>query len=105
MQQGIHHGAVVCAVAGGLDHHIAGKSQMVAQGKQLVLGRITGGVLALGGIGKFSARAKHMAMRIDSARRHLKAGLGWAVVPVQPTGGFGEFAHGVFHSSVMSSDE
>ena len=64
---GIDHGAVIRAVAGGLHNHVAGKAQVVAQRKQLILGRIAGRVLALGCKRELDARAKHMAMGVYAA--------------------------------------
>ena len=89
-QAGIRHGAVVCAVAGGLHDHVAGKAQVVAQRKQLVLAGIAGRVLALGRVRKLRAGAEHMAVGVHRTCGQLKAGLGRAGVPVKPAGGFGE---------------
>ena len=75
MHQRVDHGAVVGAVAGRLHHHIAGKAEMVAQRIELLVRRVAGRVFALRRKRKFGAGAEHMAMRIDRARRQLKARL------------------------------
>jgi len=51
------------------------KPRMIAQGKELVLGRIARRVFALRYIGEFVRRAENMAMRIDSIGRQFESGL------------------------------
>ena len=77
-------------MAGGLYDDVAGKTQVVAQGEQLVLGCIAGRVLALGREGKFGAGTEDVAMRIYCTGGHGETGLAGAGVPVQPAGGLGE---------------
>ena len=67
MDQCIHHGPVVGTVACGLDHHIAGKAQVVTQSVELMLGGVTRRVLALGCVGEFGTGTEHMAMCIHCA--------------------------------------
>ena len=90
VHQRIDHGAVVGAVAGGLHDHVARKTQVVAQRKELRLGGVAGRVLALGRVGELGAGAEHVAVRVHRAGRHLEGRLARAGVPVQPAGGFGE---------------
>ena len=71
----VHHGAVVLAVAGGLDDHVLVEAEKVAQREQLFLRRIAGRVFALRRIGEFGLRPEHVAMRIDRAGRRLELGL------------------------------
>ncbi len=77
MDQGVHQGAVVRAVATGLHDHIALEAQKVAQGEQLFLGGVAGGVLAAGMIGKHVARAEHVAVRVHRALGRDEGRLGW----------------------------
>ena len=90
VDQRIDHRPVVCAVAGGLHHDVAGEPKVVAQGVELGLGRIARRVLALRRVREFGAWAKHMAVRVHAASRHLEARLARVGVPVEPAWGFVE---------------
>ena len=74
MDERIDHRAVVGAVAGGLDHDVAGKAEMVAQRVELLPRRIAGRVFALRRVTVFGARAEHMAVRVHGAGRQLVPG-------------------------------
>src|SRR5471032_267211 len=71
-----------------LHDHIAIKTQPIAQHEELLLARVTWGVLTLRRIGKSLARTEDMAMGVDRAWWKLKVGFGGALVPVQPPGCF-----------------
>ena len=77
-------------MASGLYDHIPCKAQMIAQREKLLLACIAGRVFTLWCIGKFSAGAKHMAMRINCACGQLKTWLGRAFEPIKPACGFRE---------------
>ena len=87
---GIHQCTVVGTMACGLHDHVARKAQVVAQGKQLLFGGVAGGVFALFGIRKYIGRAKHMAMRINSALGKFEFRFAGAGVPIQPAWSFCE---------------
>ena len=91
MRQRIHHRAVVGAVAGGLHDDIAREAEVVAQREQLLLAGVARRVLALRREGELRAGAEHVAVRVDGTGRQLEAGLARVGVPVEPTGGLGEF--------------
>ena len=87
--QGVHHGAVVGAVAGGLHDDAAGKAQAPAQFPEFLFGRIAGRVLAVGSVGEQVAGAEYVAMSIDCARGHGERRFGRVWVECQPV-----FIHG-----------
>jgi hypothetical protein len=98
-QAGVDHGAVVGAVAGGLHHDVAREPEMVTQRKQLLLAGVARRVLALGRIGKLSARAEDVAVGVHAAGGQFEGGSGGIGVPVEPAGCLGEitayrFGHG-----------
>ncbi len=85
--QGVHQGAVVRAVAGGLHDDVAADAQVVAQGEQVVPGGVDGCVLPLGGEGELGGGAEDVAVGVDRSRRQDEGGCGRAAVPVEPAGG------------------
>ena len=93
-EAGIDQGAVVRSVAGGLHDDVAGKAQVVAQGKKLGCAGIAGRVFALGRKGKLAAGAEDVAVRVHRAGGQLELRLAGVGVPVQPAGGFFKCAHG-----------
>ena len=72
MDQRVDHRAIVGAVAGGLHHHVAGKTEVIAQRIELLPGCVAGGIFALGRVGELGARTEHMTMRVDYAGRQLE---------------------------------
>ena len=67
--QGIRQSAIVGTVASGLNDHITGEAQMVAQRPEPLLAGIAGGVFALRREGEERRRPEHMAVGIHRARR------------------------------------
>ncbi len=93
---GVEHGGVVRAVTGGLHQDVARDAQVVAEGEQIRLAAVAGGVLPLGREGELGLGSEDMAVRVDRAGRQGEPGPGGAVVPVEPAGGLGgEGAHGI----------
>ena len=66
-------------------------SEVVAQREQLHLACVARRVLALRRVGELRAGAEHVAVRVDGTGRQLQAWLARVGVPVEPTGGLGEF--------------
>ena len=54
----VHDGAIVVAVAGGLHDDVALEAEEIAQGEELLLGRVAGRVFALRRIGKCGSGPK-----------------------------------------------
>ena len=82
----VDHRAVVGAVAGGLHDDVAREAEVVAQCEELRLAGVARRVLALGRERELRARAEHVAMRIDAARRRREARLRRTCVPIEPAG-------------------
>ena len=67
----VDHGAVILAVAAGLNNDVARQAEMIAKRKQHVLPGIPGGVFAFRCEREFARRPEDMAMRINRPfRRH-----------------------------------
>ena len=86
--EGIEHRAVVCAVTGGLYHHIFIKAQVITQRKKLCSGRITRGVFALWRVRKLRAWTKDVAVGVNRTGRQMQMRSAGPAVPVEPAGGF-----------------
>ena len=82
--QGIDQGAIIGAVAGGLHDDVAGKAQVVAQGPEPILPRVTGRVLAFRCERETGRRPKYVAVRIHCPRWWLVCGLRWRGMKGQP---------------------
>jgi hypothetical protein len=74
MLERIDHRAVIAAVAGSLDYDVAGETEMISQGIQLLPGRVAGRVFALWCIGKLGTGPEYMTVRVHRACRHLEPG-------------------------------
>src|SRR6516164_8891202 len=85
MQQRVDHRAVIGAMACCLDNHVACESEMVTQRVKLLPGCVAGRVFALRCISILRTRTEHMAMRVNSATRHLEVGLRGTFIPVKPS--------------------
>ncbi len=90
--QCIDQRAVIGAMTSGLDDDVALEAQEIAQGEQLFLGRVAGGVFALGRIGEDRGRAEHVAVRVHRPRRRPVGGLGGIGVERQVVGVHGRLS-------------
>ena len=77
--QRVHERAIVVAVAGGLHDHVALETEEIAQGEELLLGRVARRVLPLRRVGKHGGRAEDVAVCVHGARRrrYRQAWTGW----------------------------
>ena len=81
-------------MARGLDHDVAGKAELVAQGEELGLAGIAGRVLALGRERELGTGAEHVAMRIHRTGRWPKLRRARVRAPIKPPGSLFEGRHG-----------
>ena len=93
-RDGVEHRAVVRAVATRLDNDLAFDTEAVAEGEQLFLRCIAWRVLALGCEPEPVARAKYVAVRVDTFGRQHEGRRRRARVPVKPSGRLREAGHG-----------
>lgn len=86
--KGIDQGAVIGAMAGGLDDDIALETEEVAQGEELLPRRVARRIFTLRREGEDIARPEDVAMGIDRAFRQLEFRLRGVGAPVEPVGVF-----------------
>src|SRR5512145_2814584 len=86
MPQCIDERTVVGAMAGRLHDHIARESEVITQGEELLLARVTRRVLALRCVREKAPRSEHVAMRVHRAFWRPEVWFRRIGVPVEPTG-------------------